>query len=100
MSEHISVCGLRDFNVPEKPAGSSINSEQMRIQSSHVQRVAEDGQASIHAATAGPGVCGGGVWHGPEHPTGGGVKSNHIVRCLHRIQDAVHNKRCRFEFLQ
>src|SRR5215510_10139308 len=85
--------------VPLYMAARRIDRDQMGVNSTHKQRVAENRQPTIHPAAARART----FWRirvHPEHASRGRIQGYYIIRGLHGIHHAVHYQRRSFELLE
>src|SRR5262249_27270776 len=98
-----------DRRVPKQIAGLRADRDQVRVQRSHIKRVAKYRQSAIDTTATGARSLRDVVAECPELTAGGRVKSHNlrvpigivrIVGSLDRVEDAVEHERCRFEFFE
>ena len=97
--ERVTRLRLGDRLVPDRLAGLGIDRDQMAVDRSHEQRVAEDREPAVDAAAADARQRRDPRRVDPEHASGGGIERHDVVRRQHRVHDAVDDERRRFEFL-
>jgi hypothetical protein len=73
---------------------------QVRVDRAHIQGVAQDRDAAIHAAAARASLGRGLVMVGPEHAARRRVQRDDVVRRLHGIENAVDDERRCLELLE
>jgi hypothetical protein len=100
MGDGVALAGLRHLCLPQELAGLRVERHEMRVERAHVDHVAEHGDAAIHAPTAVARVRQVLVRERPVRAARHRIERHHVVRRLHRIEDAVHDNRRRLVLLE
>ena len=77
-----------------------VHRDDMRVDGSHEQRVAQNREAAIHASAAQARLRRRTIRVDPKNAAGGGVQRHDIVGRLHRVHHAIHHQRRSFEFFE
>jgi len=93
----ITIIG--DDNVPQKTTGLCAKGEEMSIQRSQVDHVVKNRETAIRSTSTARGAS---AWRrrvaeSPEFSAGDPVERHHVIRRIDSIENALRNKRRRFE---
>src|SRR5438093_4809199 len=80
-------------------AGFGIDRNQMRIKRAQEENVIEYGESAVDTAAAGAPMLRM-MRVSPEDSSRGCIKSNHVIRSLHRVHDPVYHQRRGLKLLQ
>ncbi len=92
-------------DLPDLPTCLGVNREQMRVDGSQKERVAENRESAADAAAASSCLGRWLIGEGPEHPSGDAVERHDFVaplnrRPLHGVKNSIDGQGSRLEFFQ
>ena len=97
---HSPASASATVDVPHHAAGLRIESDQVRVERAHEQRVAEDRQAAVDAAAAGRASRRTAVVSRSRRPARARVERDHVIRRFDGVHHAVDDQRRGFELLE
>lgn len=87
--DHIAVLRFADLGLPQQGPGFRLKRNDVRVQRSHEQRVAQDGETAVYFPAAVACLRQVSIHAGPDRPAGDSVERHDVVRRLNGIENAV-----------